>query len=97
MGMEPTQRGQDRTLWPDDSGEHHEHLADPGPRRGLGASPDEVDRAIGALASEQNVLDQKVRANLPSPEVVYLEFWYFDGLQWYDLRTARHKAACRWR
>jgi type II secretory pathway pseudopilin PulG len=46
---------------------------------------DEVDRAIGALASEQNVLDQKVRANLPlAPEVVYLEFWYFDGFQWYD-------------
>ncbi|MCS7237652.1 MAG: hypothetical protein NZ899_05200 [Thermoguttaceae bacterium] len=46
---------------------------------------DEVDRAAGALASEQNVLDQKVRSVGPlAPEVVWLEFWYFDGIQWYD-------------
>jgi len=52
---------------------------------GWGLYRDEVDRAVGALASEQNVLDQKVRAVGPiAPEVVWLEFWYFDGTQWYD-------------
>ena len=52
---------------------------------GWGLYRDEVDRAVGALASEQNVLDQKVRATGPiAPEVVWLEFWYFDGTEWYD-------------
>lgn len=46
---------------------------------------DEVDRAMGAFASQHNVLDQKVRSAGPlAPEVVWLEFWYFDGSQWYD-------------
>lgn len=46
---------------------------------------DELDRAAAALASDQNLLDQKVRSVGPlAPEVVWLEFWYFDGTQWYD-------------
>ncbi len=46
---------------------------------------DVVDRATGSLASQQNILDQKVRSTGPlAPEVVWLEFAYFDGSQWYD-------------
>ncbi len=52
---------------------------------GWGLYRREVDRAVGSLASEQNALDQAVIATGPlAPEVVSLEFWYFDGSQWLD-------------